>query len=311
MARILSPRTALTDADVPAFVRPSYRGIDMSEYFDVVETDNPVVNLWNSGKWRRLVMARGCYWHKCAFCDVRLPYIGCFRLPAAAEIVDAMQALGTSFHFVDEAMPPALVRGVCEEILRRGYRCEWWGNIRFDAAFTPELARLMARAGCIAVTGGLECANDRLLALMNKGITRASAKRVLRAFRTARIAVHAYLMYAFPTETAAEAMDALDYVRDLFREGLVQSAFWHRFALTVHSPVAKNPAAFGIRVLPSPPPPSRPRGAGVFAVNELAYEECGAPDWDRLGRVLRTAVYNYARGAGLDRSAAYWRRKVT
>jgi hypothetical protein len=106
-------------------------------------------------------------------------------------------------------------------------------------------------------------------------------------------------------------MDALDYVRDLFREGLVQSAFWHRFALTVHSPVAKNPAAFGIRVLPSPPPPSRPRGAGVFAVNELAYEECGAPDWDRLGRVLRTAVYNYARGAGLDRSAAYWRRKVT
>jgi hypothetical protein len=311
MARILSPRTALTDADVPAFVRPSYRGIDMSEYFDVVETDNPVVNLWNSGKWRRLVMARGCYWHKCAFCDVRLPYIGCFRLPAAAEIVDAMQALGTSFHFVDEAMPPALVRGVCEEILRRGYRCEWWGNIRFDAAFTPELARLMARAGCIAVTGGLECANDRLLALMNKGITRASAKRVLRAFRMARIAVHAYLMYAFPTETAVEAMDALDYVRDLFREGLVQSAFWHRFALTVHSPVAKNPAAFGIRVLPSPPPPSRPRGAGVFAVNELAYEECGAPDWDRLGRVLRTAVYNYARGAGLDRSAAYWRRKVT
>lgn len=296
--------------DVPAFVRPSYRGIDMSEYFDVVETDNFVANLWNSGKWIRLVSARGCYWHKCAFCDVKLPYIGCFRMPRADEIVDAMEALGTAFHFVDEAMPPSLVRGICEEILRRGFTCEWWGNVRFDEAFTPQLARLMARAGCIAVTGGLECADDRLLKLMNKGITRASATRVLRAFRSAGIAVHAYLMYAFPSETEAEALGALDYVRGLFADGLVQSAFWHRFALTVHSPVAKDPAAFGIRVCPPPPPPVRPRGAGVFARNELAYEEPGAPDWDRLGRVLRTAVYNFGRGAGLDKPSAYWKRKV-
>ena len=252
-------------APIPAFVEPSYRGIDWADYFDVVETDNFVTNLWNSGKWMKLVMARGCYWHKCAFCDVVLPYIGCFEMPKPSDVVDAMQRLGTRFHFVDEAMPPALVRGICEEILRRGFTCEWWGNIRFDAAFTPALCKLMAKAGCIAVTGGLECANDRLLKLMNKGITLASAEKVLEGFRRAKIFVHAYLMYGFPTETEQEQKGAERYVKGLARRGLIQSCFWHRFALTVHSPIAKAPEKFGIVV--APPRKTRRR----FALNELAY----------------------------------------
>ena len=253
---------------VPAFVRPSYEGIDWNEYFDVVETDNFVTNLWNSGKWVKLVMARGCYWHKCAFCDVVLPYIGCFQMPKAKAIVDAMEALGTRFHFVDEAMPPALVDAVCDEILKRRFACEWWGNIRFDAAFTPALAKKMAKAGCVCVTGGLECANDRLLRLMNKGITLAGAEKVLKGFKAAKIFVHAYLMYDFPTETKAEQKAAERYVKDLGRRGLIQSCFWHRFALTVHSPIAQRPSDFGI-VVTTPPPKRSDR---VFARNELAYE---------------------------------------
>jgi len=258
---------------VPAFVRPSYAGIDWGEYFDVVETDNYVTNLWNSGKWIKLVMARGCYWHRCAFCDVRLPYIGCFRMPKASDIADAMEALAETapaprFHFADEAMPPALVGALCDEILRRKFRCEWWGNIRFDAAFTPALAKKMARAGCVAVTGGLECANDRLLKLMNKGITLAGAEKVLEGFRKAEIFVHAYLMYGFPSETKAEQRGAERYVKELAKRGLIQSCFWHRFALTVHSPIYREPERFGIVV--EPPPRGRRR---LFARNEVSYEK--------------------------------------
>ena len=247
----LGRRSRSTD-DIPSFVKPSYRGIDWNEYFDVVETDNFVTNLWNSGKWVKLVMARGCYWHKCAFCDVVLPYIGCFKMPKASDIVDAIEGIRNQesgirgIHFVDEAMPPKVVKEMCEEIVRRKLKVEWWGNVRFDAAFTPALAKLMAKAGCIAVTGGLECANDRLLKLMNKGITLASAEKVLKAFKAARIFVHAYLMYDFPTETKAEQKEAEKYVKGLAKRGLVQSCFWHRFALTVHSPIAKEPEKFGI-----------------------------------------------------------------
>ena len=253
---------------IPAFVKPSYRGIDWDEYFDVVETDNFVTNLWNSGKWVKLVMARGCYWHKCAFCDVVLPYIGCFRMPDPKEIVDAIEGMRDEgwgmrgVHFVDEAMPPKIIKGMCEEILRRKLKVEWWGNIRFDAAFTPALAKLMAKAGCIAVTGGLECANDRLLKLMNKGITLKGAEKVLKAFKAAKIFVHAYLMYDFPTETKAEQKGAERYVKGLAQKGLIQSCFWHRFALTVHSPIAKDPRKFGIIVKPN---------ESKFARNELEF----------------------------------------
>ena len=266
LERMLSGRDVLSP--VPAFVKPDYDGIDWDDYFDVVETDNFVTNLWNSGKWVKLVMARGCYWHKCAFCDVKLPYIGCFRMPTAKTLVDAMESFAARglarFHFVDEAMPPKLVKGMCEEILKRRLAVEWWGNIRFDAAFDAALAKLMAKAGCLCVTGGLECANDRLLKLMNKGITLKSAEQVLKGFKRAKIFVHAYLMYDFPTETKAEQRGAEQYVKELAKKGLIQSAFWHRFALTVHSPIAREPEKFGIRVV------SQPKGR-VFARNELDY----------------------------------------
>ena len=300
-----APMAALMGAgkvDVPAFVAPDYEGIDWAEYFDVVETENPMHRLWSVGKWRKLVMARGCYWRKCAFCDVKLPYIGCFEMPDAKAVVDAMEKCGTLFHFVDEAMPPSLIRGVSEEIIRRKFRCSWWGNVRFDRSFTPALARLMARAGCVAVTGGLECANDRLLALMNKGITLDSARKALEAFRSAGIMAHAYLMYAFPTETEAEAYGALEFVRGLFREDLVQSAFWHRFALTVHSPIAADPGRFGIEIVEN-----RNGNRRVFRRNELAYFESNAPDWDEIGGVLRLATFNFLEGRGLGRKASYWR----
>lgn len=297
------------DIEVPPFVEPDYDGIDMSEYFDMPETENPMHSLWSSGKWLKLVMARGCYWHKCAFCDVKLPYIGCFEMPDAKTVVDAMESLARKnsaagacgFHFTDEAMPPALLRGVSREIIRRGFRCEWWGNIRFDEAFTPALAELMAKAGCIAVTGGLECADDRLLRLMNKGITLAGARKAMKALAGAGIMVHAYLMYAFPGETEAEARGALGYIRDLFREGLVQSAFWHRFALTVHSPVAAHPEDFGIEIEDAPV-----RRGRIFRRNEIGYAERGQPDWDRIGKALNLALYNYLQGRGLDKSVSFW-----
>ena len=297
----------LPSAEPPPFVAPSYEGLDLAQYIDLAETANPMQRLWSNGRWLKLQLARGCYWHKCAFCDVTLDYIKCFAMPRPAEIVDAMQRLAaetgeTGFHFTDEAIPPVLARGVAEEILRRRFACRWWGNVRFDASYTPALARLMAKAGCVAVTGGLECANDRLLKLMNKGITLASARRALASFAEAGILVHAYLMYGFPTQTAAEAESALRYVRDRFREGTVRSAFFHRFALTVHSPIAREPAKFGIELADG----EGRRAGRTFARNEIAYAEPGAPDWDRIGKGLKLALYNYMLGLGLDKPASYW-----
>lgn len=311
-------RTSRQNTPVPPLVRPSYAGLDLSQYIDLAETANPMHRLWSDGRWLKLQLARGCYWHKCAFCDVTLDYIKCFEMPAASALVDAMQELaeeyeGTvpmktrsipSFHFTDEAIPPILAEKLAREILQRGFVCRWWGNVRFDTSWTLPRCRLLARAGCIAVTGGLECANDRLLKLMNKGITLDSAKQALGNFAAVGIMVHTYLMYGFPTQTERELEGALKYVRDRFREGVVQSAFFHRFALTVHSPIAREPGKFGIQVdCDEKLPGKRTRR---FALNEIGYVEDGAPDWARYKRPLEIALYNYMLGLGLNRSPRFF-----
>ena len=306
-ARFSDPRPPTPDPRPPiaCLCSPSYAGLDLSRYFNLLEMANPMHRIWSDGKWLKVPLANGCYWHKCAFCDVALDYIGRYDPPQAKTLIDTLVQLKketgySGFHFTDEALSPALVRQLCEEIIARGETLTWWGNIRFEKSFTPALARLMAQAGCIAVTGGLECAHDRLLKRMNKGITLAGAAQTCQAFSDAGILVHAYLMYGFPTQTEQETYDALEYVRQRFADGHIQSAYWHRFALTAHSPIAQHPEKFGIRLVPQPPLERR------FAHNEIPYEEPKAPDHDRLGAGLRRALYNYMLGLGLDLPVRTW-----
>ena len=109
----------------------------------------------------------------------------------------------------------------------------------------------MSAAGCIAVTGGLETGCDRTLKLMCKGITMKHAVRVLADLAEAGILTHAYLMYGLPTQTGAETFQTLETVRTLFEQGVLQSAYWHRFALTAHSDISLDPDRYSIAVPPA------------------------------------------------------------
>ena len=285
---------------------PDYAGVAFDAYPAVVESPNPMHRIWSDGAWIKLPLTHGCHWHRCRFCDLALGAIGRFAQPSAVAVVDTLERLcaetgRTGFHFTDEALPPALLRRMAEEILRRGLAVSWWGNVRFERAFTPALAARLAASGCVAVTGGLECAQGRLLTLMEKGITLEGAARACGAFAGAGILTHAYLMYGFPTQTARETAEALEFVRQLFAAGVLQSAYWHRFALTAHSPLAAEAERFGLVLREARPPPGR-----RFARNEIAFDEPGAPDHAVLGEGLRRAVYNYMRGVGLDAPVSAW-----
>jgi hypothetical protein len=281
---------------------PTYVGLPLDRYVSLFEMLNPMHRLWSDGRWNKLTLAHGCYWKKCSFCDVSLDYIGRYEVAPADLLVDRIVALcqetgQTGFHFVDEAAPPATLRALAERLIERRVAISWWGNIRFEKAFTPALAGLLARSGCIAVTGGLEVASNRLLELMDKGVTVEQVARVTRAFTDAGVMVHAYLMYGFPTETEQETIDALERVRQLFAQGCIQSAFWHRFAATAHSPIGLHPKRFGIRLLPEP---------STFARNEIPFQDPTGTDHDFLGRGLRKALYNYMHGVGLDTDLRAW-----
>lgn len=285
---------------------PTYAGLEVESYVKMFEMLNPVTRLWSGFFWNKLTLAHGCYWRKCSFCDTSLDYIGRYEAGKAVALADKMDAIAAQtqvngFHFVDEAAPPAILKALSEELVRRGRAYTWWGNVRFDKTFTPELARLMKQAGCVAVTGGLEVASPRVLGLIEKGVTVEQVARVTRAFHQAGVFVHAYLMYGFPTQTAQETVDSLEVVRQLFAEECLQSGFWHRFAATVHSPVGKNPARFGIEI-------REPRRAkyGRFAENDLKFDDPTNVDHDALGMGLRRALYNFMHGEGLDLDVREW-----
>ncbi len=287
-------------AELPA---PDFIGLPLEKYVSLVELTNPMHKLWTDGAWNKLTVAHGCYWAKCAFCDITLDYICRYEAPQATQVVDKMEAVmkqtgHSGFHFTDEALPPKLLKEIAHEILRRNLSVSFWGNIRFEKNFTPELCNLLADAGCIAVSGGLEVATDRLLTIINKGVNLQQAVRTAQAFTDAGIMVHSYLMYGFPTQTLTEAVDALEVVRQMFDEGLIQSAFWHKLAITAHSAMGKNPQAFGAKVLSNELNP--------FANNDQPYTDGSKVDWDMVGAALSKATYNFMHGIGLDFSLHKW-----
>ncbi len=282
---------------------PDYSDLPLDSYLSLIDLANPMHRLWSDGRWNKLTIAHGCYWHKCSFCDTSLDYINRFDGAPPALLVDRIEHMisqtgQTGFHFVDEAAPPKALQDLALELLRRKIKISWWANVRFETAFTEDLCRLLAASGCIAATGGLEAASDRLLKLMNKGVTIGQAARACRNFSKAGILVHAYLMYGFPTETGQETIDALEIVRQFFEQGLVQSAFWHLFTATVHSDVGKEPRKYQCRIRDLP--------AGGFAKNDLVHEDITGCDHPAFAQGLNKAVYNFMHGIGTDFPIHEW-----
>lgn len=295
----------LVEPDVPfeEVGTPTWDGLPLDRYLSLLDMLNPMHRLWSDGRWNKLTVAHGCYWKKCSFCDVSLDYIGRYESASATVLVDRIEAIiqetqQTGFHFVDEAAPPKSLKALANELLKRDTGISWWGNIRFEKTFTPDLCDLLAQSGCIAVSGGLEVASDRLLNLMKKGVSVDQVARVTRAFTDSGILVHAYLMYGFPTQTVQDTVDALELVRQLFANGCIQSGFFHRFTCTVHSPVGLNPEEYGVTLKPLPPV--------SFAKNDVLFTDPTGVDHAALGVGLRKAIYNFMHGIGLDEDVRNW-----
>lgn len=282
---------------------PDYSDLLLDGYISVIEIVNPMHRMWSDGRWNKLTMAHGCYWGKCTFCDISLDYIKIYEPVAAKLLCDRMEELiaqtgQNGFHFVDEAAPPALMRELALEILRRKLAVTWWTNIRFEKSFSADLCRLLKASGCIAVSGGLEVASDRLLELIQKGVTVAQVARVTRNFTEAGIMVHAYLMYGFPTQTAQETIDSLEMVRQMFETGILQSGFWHQFAMTAHSPVGMYPEEFDVV--------KETNAIGSFANNDIVHLDKTGAQHDKFSFGLKKSLFNFMHGICFDYPLQDW-----
>jgi hypothetical protein len=282
---------------------PDYSDLPLDQYIHVIEITNPMHSLWSNGRWNKLTMAHGCYWGKCTFCDISLDYIKRYEPLNAKILCDRMETLiaqtgERGFHFVDEAAPPSLMLELALEIKRRQLIVTWWANIRFEKRFTRDLCLLLKESGCIGVSGGLEVASERILKLINKGITLEQVALVNKNFTESGIMVHSYLMYGFPTQTAQETIDSLEMVRQMFKAGILQSGFWHQFTMTAHSPVGLDPERFGVK---------KANDAEIsFADNDVEHIDPSGADHGLFAFGLKKSLFNYMHGLAMDEPLNKW-----
>ncbi len=306
-ARLPAPEQASRqrafDEEAIRQVFPDFSGLDFSRYIRIVEGTNPMHALWSGAAWMKGRLAYGCYWRTCSFCDTSLEYIARYS-PSSPEALFAhlcRQAGITGqrgVHFVDEAMPLGHLVRFGLENLRHGRPLLFWGNVRLEKLFTPDSCALLAEAGLVGVSFGLEVATETGLGATRKGISLGSIVTSLAALRHNGILAHAYLIYGWPGQSEADLVDSMEIVRQLFAEGLLVSAFWHRFILTRHSPIyaewreGKRPS---LRVI---------EPEWTFGTNDLSFE--GEEDSARYGEGLDAALGAWMEGEDLDRPVRSW-----
>ncbi len=162
----------LPPEDINALPAPDYDGLLLDSYL----SPEPVLPLLSS---------RGCYWGKCAFCPHNESYQLAYQNRSAARVVDDMQELtrkyGTvHFAFSDEAISPASIGRISDEIIKRGIKVKCSTNVRLKRQFSPELCQKMYDAGFRLLYLGMESGCNRVLAHMEKGITKETAAEVCK-----------------------------------------------------------------------------------------------------------------------------------
>ncbi|WP_432842740.1 B12-binding domain-containing radical SAM protein [Dactylosporangium sp. CA-092794] len=213
--------------------------------------------------------SRGCYWNKCTFCDYGLNTDGPTS-PWRQDTVDLMirdvtelSKFAKFIYFSVDVLAPATILRFAEQVVERGLDLRWGAEIRLEKYWSDERCELLKRSGCTAISVGFESANQRILDLIDKGTTPEQVRRTIAAMTKAGIGVQMMGFTGFPTETVAEAMDTIRFLRD--HRHLWTFGGLGEFVLTPGAIVAKRPERFGIANL-------RPlEGADIARV--LQYDE--------------------------------------
>jgi hypothetical protein len=146
-----------------------------------------------------------------------------------------------------------------------------------------DLLPMLARSGCVFIVSAVESLSDRVLAVLDKGHTRADALYALELCRAAGLALRPSLLPFTPWSTLADYLDLLDWIE---REGLVRHV---------------DPVQLSIRLLVPPGsllehhPEMRPH-LRELVPRALAYRwEHPDPRMDALARDVLDAIQNGVR----------------
>jgi radical SAM superfamily enzyme YgiQ (UPF0313 family) len=206
--------------------------------------------------WTR-ISGRRCYWGRCAFCvqnnkydDVRIPSVQ--EVASALDRIEAMIAAGyRTFIFSDEALPPALIRRLCDGILQRNLSLHWTCRAKVEASHDRELFGRMRQAGCCEVLYGLESISPRMQERMckcAKALTPEQVGELLHDMSEVGLGMHVNLLGCFPGDTPQEVAHTVDFLVKKLQKADRTTFTLNRFALFPGTAVSQNAADFGVTV---------------------------------------------------------------
>ncbi|PPD57583.1 B12-binding domain-containing radical SAM protein [Dehalogenimonas etheniformans] len=196
---INEPRAFLNDLD--ELPDPAWHMVHPKKYWDV-----------------SIITSRGCPF-SCTFCSDATFYKGNVSDLSAERIASQSERLRREFgiNYImytgdNFGINKERLHEFCRIMIKKKLKLKW--NCQISGYVTEEDARLMAKAGCTAVILGTESGSQKILDLLTKGNVQEFEKTFWNLVRQ-RIIPTLFIQYAFPTETAEDFKETLEFIKRL------------------------------------------------------------------------------------------------
>ncbi len=173
--------------------------------------------------YKRIITSRGCP-GKCIFCDTPSLWGQRVRFRSAKNVVDELEMLNkkygiSSFIISDDTFTANKERviEICREIIRRKLDIVWDCRSRVNLICEERLS-WMKKAGCIAISYGVESGSARILKNISKGITKEQIIHAAELTRKFKLHMNFFLIVGSPGEddsTIDETIEVIEKARPL------------------------------------------------------------------------------------------------
>lgn len=190
-----------------------------------------------------IIGSRGCP-YDCAFCGnyMRSPVVRRSPESITGEMLALREYYGvTHFRLEDDniSLNKEWLYELCTEIST--LNVNWKCHTRADLV-TEEVCAWLKDSGCEEVGLGIESADDKVLELMCKGITRRASEKAIRTIKGAGMRSKVYLVSGLPGETSQTVVDNMRFMYTTKPDKWTLS----RFTPYPGCDVWRNPEKYGI-----------------------------------------------------------------
>lgn len=177
-----------------------------------------------------LTTSRGCA-YKCGYCSAASTWTRKVRNNSVENTIEEIKHIVETYgsktiNFWDDSFTVNRKRilKLCQAIIDSKLDILWTCTTRVDLV-DDELLASMKRAGCIRIDLGVESGSDRMLKIIDKGITIEKVKWAIKLIHKHKIQVSAFFMAGFPEETEEDLLQTIDLMKSIKVETMCLSIF--------------------------------------------------------------------------------------